>query len=220
MNVVGFEYVVVDFVGICDRLDDVGINMVFVGKRFEMFLDVNMWIDFEICFSIFISFICIDLFFYFDLVGVVVDFECDIGGLGGDVVNLVNEGDLGDFGVVDFEVVVCEGFFGINDLFDGDRMEGFVFEGFVVVVVLVFLLGVCEEVVRIVVVLGVVVGFCVFIVCSWCYCWMLVGEVGVLWGGWGGRDLYMMGVVVLWIVKMGLCEGGRCVLVCLGLMDW
>lgn len=66
----------------------------------------------------------IDPLFDFDGAGAVVEFVGDVGGLGGDVADLANEGDLLDFDVVDFELGVGMRLGGVEDLFDGAGAEG------------------------------------------------------------------------------------------------
>lgn len=62
--------------------------------------------------------------FYFDRAGAVVEFVCDVGGLGGDVPDLSDECDLLDFDVVDFEFGVGMRLCGVEDLFDRAGAEG------------------------------------------------------------------------------------------------
>lgn len=62
--------------------------------------------------------------FYFDRAGAVVEFVCDVGGLGGNVTDLSDECDLLDFNVVDFELGVGMRLCGVEDLFDGAGAEG------------------------------------------------------------------------------------------------
>lgn len=59
-----------------------------------------------------------------DCAGAVIDFVGYIRRLGGDVADLANKGDLGDFDIVDAEVGVGVGLGGFEDLFDGDWSEG------------------------------------------------------------------------------------------------
>lgn len=62
--------------------------------------------------------------FDFDGAGAVVEFVGDVGGLGGDVADLADEGELLDFDVVDFELGVGMRLGGVEDLFDGAGAEG------------------------------------------------------------------------------------------------
>jgi hypothetical protein len=54
----------------------------------------------------------------------VIDFVGYIRRLGGDVADLANKGDLGDFDIVDTKIGVGVGLGGFEDLLDGDWSEG------------------------------------------------------------------------------------------------
>ena len=66
----------------------------------------------------------VDPLFYLDGSRAVVELVGDVCGLGADVADLAEEGDLGDFDVVDFEVGVWVRLGGVEDLFDGAGPEG------------------------------------------------------------------------------------------------
>ncbi len=116
MHVCGFEKVVCDFHFIGDRANDVGADVALVVEGLEAAPDAGVVVFNEFWFLVFGGVVGggvdVDPLFYFDSAGAVVEFVGDVGGLGGDVADLADEGNL--YGVVISEMLGEDGGRGEN----------------------------------------------------------------------------------------------------------
>jgi len=107
VHVCGFEKVVCDFHFIGDRANDVGADVALVVEGLEAAPDAGVVVFNEFWFLVFGGVVGggvdVDPLFYFDSAGAVVEFVGDVGGLGGDVADLADEGNL--YGVVISEML-------------------------------------------------------------------------------------------------------------------
>lgn len=118
---------IVDFVIIVDYFDMVCVNVDFVVEVWEFIENMDLGVKVKGGFGVWFGFFEVDLFFDVDgIVGVVVDFVCDVCGLGLDGVYLVDKGDCVDGEVVDGDFGFVVVGFGVVDLFDSYWVEVFV----------------------------------------------------------------------------------------------
>lgn len=125
VHVRGLQQVIIHFVEIHDRPNDVRADMALVGEALQPSPDTHVRIQLEIGIGV-VLLVHVDPLFYLDLAGAVVNLKGDVGGLRVDVADLADKGDLRDGRVVDLEVGACVGFFCFEDLLDCDGAEGFI----------------------------------------------------------------------------------------------
>ena len=129
VHVRGFEEVVGDFHLVCYRPDNVGTDMSLVIERLQPAPDACVFILSKLRFlrvgGVRGGGVDVDPLFHLDGAGAVVELVGDVGGLGADVTDLADEGDLHYFDVVDAEFAFFVRLTGFKDLFYGDGAEGF-----------------------------------------------------------------------------------------------
>ncbi|KAG7048330.1 replication factor a2 [Colletotrichum scovillei] len=129
VDVGGLEEVVVDLVEVGDGADKVRADVAFAVERLEAAPDADVALELELLVGV-VLFIRVDPLLDLDEPRAVVELEGDVCGLGRDLADLGDEGDLGDGGAVDLEVGARVGFLGVDDLLDCDGAEGFFAVGF------------------------------------------------------------------------------------------
>ena len=125
MDVGSLEHVVVDLVEIGNRTDNVGTDMALVGEGLETAPDADIGVLLVPRVSI-VRLVHVDPLLDLDLAGAVVDLECNVCRLRVHSSDLSDKCDLGDWGTVDAEVGAGVCLFGVKNLLDGDRTEGFI----------------------------------------------------------------------------------------------
>lgn len=106
----GFEEVVGDFVLVVDGADDVRADVAFVVEGFHAAPDAGPFADLQLALAgdgvaelVVLGRVGVDPLFDFDGAGAVVELVGHVRGLGGDVADLADEGDLRDLGAFDGE---------------------------------------------------------------------------------------------------------------------
>lgn len=129
VDVGGLEEVVVDLVEVGDGADKVRADVAFAIERLEAAPDADVALELELLVGV-VLLIRVDPFLDLDEPRAVVELEGDVCGLGRDLADLGDEGDLGDGGAVDLKVGARVCFLGVDDLLDCDGAEGFFAVGF------------------------------------------------------------------------------------------
>lgn len=127
----GFEQVVGDFVLVVDGADDVRADVALVVEGFHAAPDAGPLADLQLALAgdgvaelVVLGGVGVDPLLDLDGAGAVVELVGHVRGLGGDVADLANEGDLRDLGAFDGEFGVGVRLGGGEDLEDGEGAEG------------------------------------------------------------------------------------------------
>lgn len=123
------EHVIVDFVEVLDRTNNVRANVALVGEGLETTPDTDVRVDFEIGSGVFLSHVGIDPALYINLSGTVVEAQSYVGRLGVDTANLADKRDLRNGGAINLELGSRHGFFGVDNLLDRYGSQGFILVG-------------------------------------------------------------------------------------------
>lgn len=126
VHICRLEHVVVDFVVIRNRPYQMRTDELLSGQALQASPDTNMSTDLVAWVLSLMRLVDVDELLDVDRARAIVDADCDVGGLRVEGADLADSCDLGDGGAVDLEVGALEGFFGVEDLFDGYGAKRFV----------------------------------------------------------------------------------------------